>query len=838
MASSTLTYATEFSTINRLLSTIIGEFPYTAYDPEDKSLYIVDYLSQISKDFCSALAESKIILGQDASKQGTFGIVGPIYAKTAKGTSVLYANNISFSNYDGSRARCTRKTCKWVLHEMAILVKASKEPQSIYLRVENSRIQEGIKLYRANDSLNEAIIGGLASYLYDLGIAPCVSKHFGYYACPITPDGQRYNTSIVLEKSSVTMFEVMGKINQGTAELGLRSKLANALGMAIFDRLSITDLVNWSCHVARTLFVLKYHFGIVHFDCHLRNVLLTLVADSFGDQSIDLVYGGMHLNKVKYFKYALPNGKHLILENNGLIPKIIDYGLTIADFTSSVENSDIKAKILNGDEILGVPGWQKGVEDRTGYGDADFNFFVYCVVTQLYKISHSIGFFGLTVAQQTHAFDLYEKYKEFATFIIPDFSLDKTINSSGSNITFVKTVIEVMSNPRQWSFQSRNVGTTSDITRPLKMIYAYLSAKNLIMPNGDVFVTNDDMVPSLDTDATLNIGYKTQCEGVTRNYQGCPKESAHIEMVKSMLKSCPIDTSTLSPEQKVRCKRIKIDMASVNANNTLFKHLISKDITTEPAVWANNTLKDRILLRDLRSFITHRSPKNNYAVARLSFPLLGVNRELVLVYISRHGIVPYMDIVNSSMDAYSITAENSSIGISILGGLPYNKAPAIVYSNGIEMGDDDIRLISSHIMVLSRTSDKTIDLDTYNLGEDYSKTRFAFTAPLAIANGTIISHTDTHIGDQPSRAIFGITNNSETLCIISLGGNVYNPGLTPDQLSYIALHFNMKSAVHYGHGFENNIIVRDGDKFKWALTPEMYSNTYDSKAMMLSFATE
>ena len=836
MANSTLTYATEFSSINKLLSTIIGEFPYTIYDPKDKGLRIVDYLSQLSKDFCSSLAESKIILGQDGSKQGSFGIVGPIYAKTSLGTVMLYANNISFPNYDGSRGKCTKETCKWVLHEMALLIKASKEPQDIYLRVENSRVQKGIKLYRANDSLNEAIIGGLASYLYDLGIAPCVPKHFGYYACPTNSTMGRpvFNTSIVMEKSSMPMIDVLGRSNQGTAYLGLRSKRSNKLGTYIFDRLTIVDLVIWSCHVARTLFVLKFHFGIVHFDCHLKNILLTIITDRFGDKPIDLVYGGMHLNKVRYFNYTLPNGKHLILENNGLIPKIIDYGLTLADFTSSVENKSIKAKILNGDEIR-APGWQKGIEDRNGYGDADFNFFIYCMVTQLYKISHGIGYFGLTDVQQAKAANLYSLYVEFASMVVPKFSLSQTIDSSGRNIRFVASVQKVMDDPNIWTFHSRNVGTTSDITSPLNRIYSYLSDKGLSLPNGNVFVTSDNKPPS-DAGTTLNVGYKTQCKGLTKNYQGCPKESAHIELIKSILKQCPIDTSSLSPEQRVRCKRLKINSNAMNANNTLFEHLIPKDITKYPSVWSNNTLKSPILFDDIQSFIEYRSSKNNYAIARMSLPLDRVNREIVLLYVARKGMVPHIDIVNSSASAYEIASENSTVGVSILGGLLYNKPVGVVYSNGVDIGDKTFvnQTPTKDIMVLSKDPGGAIDLAEYSHAEDYSKARFAFNAPLAIANG-IVNPTVSHSGDQPSRSILGVTNKGEILCIIALGGNVYNPGLTPDQLSFIALHFNMRSAVHYGYGFENNIIVRDGNKNIWALTPEMYSNTYGSQAMMLSF---
>lgn len=834
MADSKSAYATEFTSINKLLSTIIGEFPYTIYDPKDKGLRIVEYLSLISRDFCVSLAERKIILGQDASKQGSFGIVGPIYAKIESGTVMLYANNISFPNYDGSRGKCTKETCKWSLHEIDLLIKASKEPQDIYLRVESSRVQKGIKLYRANDSLNEAIIGGLASYLYDLGIAPCVPKHFGYYACPINSNTGRplFNTSIVMEKSSMPMIDILGRSNQGTAYLGLRSKRSNKLGTTIFDKLSIVDLVIWSCHVARTLFVLKYHFGIVHFDCHLKNILLTLVTDRFGGQPIDLVYGGMHLNKVRYFNYSLPNGKHLILENNGLMPKIIDYGLTIADFTSSVENKSIKAKILNGDEIESTPGWQKGVEDRNGYGDADFNFFVYCMVTQLYKISHGIGYFGLTDVQQTKAANLYRLYVEFATMVVPKFSLSQTIDSSGRNIQFVANVQKLMDDPNMWTFHSRNVGTTSDISSPLNRIYAYLSAKGLALPNGNVFVTSDNNHPSTE-EITLNVGYKTQCKGVTKNYQGCPKESAHIQLIKTILKHCPIDSSSLSPEQKVKCKRLKINANAMNANNTLFKRLIPKDVVTDPSVWSNNTLNAPILFEDIQSFIEYKSPNNNYAIARMFLPLNGVNREIVLLYIASKGMVPHIDVVNSSASAYEITSEISKAGVSIIGGLPYNKPVGVFYNNGVDIGDKTF-VKQKDIMVLSKAPGEAISLARYNEVEDYSKARFAFNAPLAIAND-IVNPTDSNSGDQPSRSILGITHKGETLCIIALGGNVYNPGLTPDQLSFIALHFNMRSAVHYGYGFENNIIVKDSDKSMWALTPDMYSNTYGSQALLMSF---
>lgn len=835
-------YATEFTSINKLLSSIIGEFPYTVYDPVDKNLNIVKYLEETSKDFCSLVASSKIILGQDKSKQGSFGIVGPIYAKTSKGTTMLYANNISFPNYDGSRARCTTDTCTWFLHEIALLVKASNDPQEIYLRIESSRVQKGIKLYRANDSLNEAIIGGLVSYLYDLGIAPCVPKHFGYYACSGTPDSMtnkpRFNTSIVLEKSSMPILDVLGNMRSLTPRLALKSKRSNRLGMAIFDSMSIKDLIAWSCHIARTLFVMKYHFGIVHFDCHLKNILLTLVTDRFGGQPIDLVYGGMHLNKVRYFNYSLPNGKTLILENNGFVPKIIDYGLTLADFSSSVENSDIKAKILNGDEIR-APGWQKAAEDRNGYGDADFNFFVYCVITQLYKVSHSIGHYGMTDVQKTKAADIYTLYYEFASTVVPNFTLDQTIDSSAPGLEWVANIRKLLNDETMPIFHSRNVGTTADITSPLNGIYKYLSNKGLTTSNGDVYVTQNNIPPDRSAQ-TLNVGYKSNCQGGHGDYQGCPKESAHIDMVRSILRSCPHDTTTLSSTQKIRCKKLKVNEAATNANNTLFKRLIPIDIKTVSRLWSNNSLmKSPILLSDMQQFIEYRSPKNNCAVARMSVPIVGVTREIILLYMARKDIVPYMDIVDASSSAYELVVNSPASTVSIVGGMPYNKPVGIVYKSGVDVADKIFQKLSSvtEVMVFSRAPNGQMEIEKFNPSEDYSKMRFAFNSPLAIANGQAV-FTGITSELQPSRSILGITKSGEVLCIIAQGSNVYNPGLTLDHMAYLGLQFDMVVGVHYGHGFENNIIVKDGDTPKWALSPDMYSNFYGSHAMMLSFVSQ
>jgi len=799
-------FLVELDAINRLLGVLFDSFPTQLFDSKSRTLPIVSIIQKTSSNLCSLM--DKGLLESGSSMRGSFGVVGNLYIKTNEGTKRLYARDVSFENHDGSR--CTEHhSCEWTEYELEILIKKGLRSQLIYLKTHPNPNLQGVSIYEANETLNEAIIGGLVSYLYDLGVAPCVTKTFGYYICPSR--GKTYKTNLLIEKSSVALDMVLGACydTKSIAEM----HWPTGLGRKIFSSITPNDLVIWSCHVARTLFVLKYHFGIVHFDCHQGNVLLSIVTDAIKDEKLNLVYGGEKLEDVGYFDYSLPNGKRLILENNGYIPKLIDYGLAMADFSSSVENKSIAVQMCNYDGFGKAPGLIRAMNDRDGYGDVDFNFFVYNMVYQLFHASKGTGKNAYTPEEREKAKRMYTEYLEFAKAVVPDFSFDRKIVVDWGDREVEYSLNYALSDTANNIFHARNMGTTSDIASPLNRIYSYLERRGYTTETG-VYVTSAGKPPTKKL--TVSLGYRSTCNSSSRSdYGSCPKESAHINMIKRILRKCG-KGKPLSEKQKKCCHCLKYKKTSLSPKS--YVPLPIAVDTNGIDIWDRTTgeLKDDLTYKELRPYILVDAVPD-FALYKIPYVSI-VTGEITNVYITfmaSNRFTSWIGSVKSSLKGYRNDLSKRKTTVTFL-----------AYTDNSSLQDEDLATVS--------TKGRALTIGSYSRDKEYPSDTTHFKAPLAVRMGVGIPTHQNMASDLIPRSILGLTEGGITIFLMAEGGDINTEGLAADELTLIATKLGIYAGVHLSHGWGTNSIVSVGKKDPmWVMPSNMY--IYQKEPLALSF---
>lgn len=851
-------YVTDIKTIGQILGKVLNTFPSYLLSNESVSLQMAPYLEQISRDYCSSIDQLSIIVEQDPSMQGSFGIVGPLYINTGPGANKLYVHGVSFQSYDGHRKCSNEHGCKWISHDVEVLVKSSKDPIRIFMEVRPSQSFPIYTAYESNDSLHESVVGGLASYLYDLGVAPCVSKQFGYYACLAKGHHPaRYNTSLIVEKSSIPLIDVLGGI--GTGPPGFADSLwQGSVGQKIFDDLSINDLIIWTCHLARTFFVMKYHFGISHFDSHLGNVLLTILTDQFkhdddevvfdieGDlekrEPIEVAYGGKLVNTVDYISYALPNGKRMILENNHTLVKLIDFGLTTADFRSSTLNKTMPVKFVN-HSVDYVMGYYYALSEESGYGDVDYNFFVYCVLFQLYKISHDVGSFGLSIAEREKAAILYDGYLTFAQATIDKDLLDLIITTDLQDDDVEYDIIAEMDNADDWTFSARNVGTTPNIDSPLNRIYTYLVDSGFAMDNGDVMVTRSGMIEDIDeTSNVLGVGYQSDCSFDGTGFAGCPIESAFISRTKEYIQSCARG-AVLNEGDRISCERLATQRIAADPNHVFSYPIASPDIIYNRTLWDHrrDRLRSNIKESDLNQYLVLNADPS-LRMFKIDIPDLAIRtrkrsdqnydkrHSLHLIYIDRESVAQ-LHYVSNTDEAYHVSSLVTRPSALMIGGWFNDGKPYGLLTINEKVIETPVIPSVQNVAVLS--TGIGINFVLYRAGQRYPGAKYIFTSILAINGGEVVPARFAGSAIAGTRGLLGETTSGKILYVASEGDSINNSGLTADQMSQIGVHLGMRIAVHFSQGLITNSLVSFGEVTKWVMPSSSYSSGTRQKSIAL-----
>lgn len=162
-----------------------------------------------------------------------------------------------------------------------------------------------------SDPLYEAIVSSVISNLYDLGILPCFSKVFGTEFCPVEGQEKKYTANVLMESS--------GK--------SLRKYLAQFGGV---PGATLGDYLIWYSFLFRDIEAAKWLVGFYHADMHLDNLLLKEVGSPERDSGESELYDAKLWKDARYVTLETSrDGIVFVLENNGKIPKVIDYGLSV-----------------------------------------------------------------------------------------------------------------------------------------------------------------------------------------------------------------------------------------------------------------------------------------------------------------------------------------------------------------------------------------------------------------------------------------------------------------------------------------------------------------------------
>lgn len=285
----TTTVYKSFDSSQFLFEMIWKHFPTIRTYIIDKK--IINNLLITSEEFCDL--KSKNIFHMKYFSQGGFGMVGTI------GLNKKPENLIKAAIYSFERSN------KHNLFYVDIIIKIgiNNNPPKIF-KTHDSSIS-------ITDPLSDMIFGSVLSHLYDIGVCPFITKYFGTYLCK-----KKNETSMLLEASD---FE-------------LRKKLSR------YDksRLNVSEFKNIIAQYIYCLYILKIYFGTIHFDTHLRNIMLTDIKKK------DYMYHGKFFKNLDYIlletglKDKEGNGIIILLKKSSYLLKLIDYGCMLFCFDRSV----------------------------------------------------------------------------------------------------------------------------------------------------------------------------------------------------------------------------------------------------------------------------------------------------------------------------------------------------------------------------------------------------------------------------------------------------------------------------------------------------------------------
>lgn len=307
-----------FKTIDtsiRFLENLWQLFPNLSSQMVEEKLIVPTLQSSI--EFCNLI--EKNILKIDSFAKGGFGIVGNMVLAEDLKNQILKASVISIKKYGG-----------FELFYMPIIVKVSIENKSPSWNVEENTIS-------ISDPFSEMVFGAIVGHIYDLGLNPFVTKYFGNYLC------KSQKTGIIIEKSHFELRNLFSREIYG--------------GIGILQK-NPDVLLNLCFQYSYCMYMLKYYFGLTHFDTQHRNIMCTYIHNR--DLNIqspvfkDYIYQGENLSKKSFILFET-HKKHnglpvfIAIKNNGLLLKVIDFGVCFVDLSRSQVDSykkDVKITSL------------------------------------------------------------------------------------------------------------------------------------------------------------------------------------------------------------------------------------------------------------------------------------------------------------------------------------------------------------------------------------------------------------------------------------------------------------------------------------------------------------
>ena len=720
--------------INRLLASIISLRPsfYGGRNPTDKTvrLAVIPPLLNRSAKACQALKRKQLDI--NAIAEGGFGKVGPLFVDRDR----LYLSTVSFDDRPPPTDSVVgnQRLLPWTPFYIEVVAKENTYAQSIFF---SGMWQSTRVMYTSNEFLHEAIVSGFTSHLYDMGILPHVPKHFGLFVCLA---GERFGEKVysslsLTERVDLELADVLGR-RKGWASGGQNGML----GQAVYNQLNIYDIQMWMVQLAHTFYTMKAQFGITHYDTHLRNIMLTHVKNtglSFNIPGLEVkphIYGGKKLDGVDYIIYRLPfkrlpksGGRarqvSVIVENNGLFPKVIDFGISSLDTRECELNPDLEVGFEAEPSLYrAVVGGAEALDLVEQHGDIEYNFTAYNIVFQLYRLYNDSSKFKLNPSEKARAKELLDKTVALFDRTVEDFDVDQSFAMDNGDMY---TISETFDNRRKWFMDYRAVGTTQDPALPLVNIYDYLRQEGKLLPNGDVYITrsgNPPNIPGLGapappgldgkypySDQVLYIGYEVEqaAKGETLNqylqasqsyFQMCMHKGDDIDFReeakllgltvpttlddkarKDLCQMAQRVTQKLSPDSKLRSQLMEAGPTGKIAYDTLPPESLREVIKCgDRSILSLHTLRmrDSSLSPEKASLLNPKMGLGDDPDYQEILPVGGEGRQLVtkLVYYDNgvSGVPECAQAINLGIrgheDSYDVSKSFSANGFIMAGG--------------------------------------------------------------------------------------------------------------------------------------------------------------------------
>lgn len=620
------------SSIQHFLGSILALFPsiYLTVDIDDGGKLAGNIISPIienSLPYCTAIEDGRILFQKRA--QGAFGEVGPIQIQQGTNYNEVVMNVVSLDP-KGSYAAFFMDT----------IVKKSK-PQNLYI---TSATQSGRIVITMNDFLHEAFVSSLVSHLYDTGVCPGVPKFFANYVCkfkePHTdervikkPIQQSLNQAhLVMEKLGFGLFDLIDNKEYEEAFLATKS----------------TDYMIWITMIAHTLFVLRQNFGIVHYDLHLHNIMFSFnnkvkaVPNLPQDRFTRQFYQGRDLSEIHYYYLEIPQlgsgmrNQRILVENNGLLPKVIDFGLTTAEFSIGADKNFV---LPIAKEIIEQTYWGREAVIRSSAHDTvGIDYLIYNLAAKFTRIWN--GFEGTTKDEKTgvdiekvsrsdnvrvHAKTLLEELTPFFKAINKQYTFDKVsqriLNKNGIKVQETSLSVKNFADNGDL-IHLRDVGEeVVDTGVILKRIFNYLSTINQGYSTNAVYLTRSGLkqvvtqdTPIMDVPYKVNtqrakeFGWKTDILPMQkfmnqlRKYNTmCLETNSTVFGQKAMKLNIPWDGSVHGRDNI--CRGIQLEMALWNPKTVVDKPIVGNDLSNKSLIFDPTTggLKNGITAQLLAS---------------------------------------------------------------------------------------------------------------------------------------------------------------------------------------------------------------------------------------------
>jgi len=178
--------------------------------------------------------------------------------------------------------------------EVPLVVKTNRQP------IKDIKIKYSDKTLVLDDNIAEIVFAALIKMLYDFGACPFYVRYAGYFL-------KKPLVYLFSEKCSFEFSHILQRQRDGNSIAVKRPRiLMNCIFQAIY-----------------AMYVYKAYFDIIHFDTHIRNVMLKVNSrESYRD---------VRWSDCKYIVFRDERTKRaIVLKHNGYVVKLLDFGLCFA----------------------------------------------------------------------------------------------------------------------------------------------------------------------------------------------------------------------------------------------------------------------------------------------------------------------------------------------------------------------------------------------------------------------------------------------------------------------------------------------------------------------------